>query len=302
MSGISGGNRLVTLAAMQVGAVLLCVAAAILMIAVLGAVVIANRRRGGPFVRRSDRRHGREVATRPGQLHTNVFDFAAGVPICVRWPCTTQVTAELWGGGGGGGGNSTSPGNFTAASGGGAGYVIATFHAAPGQTYVLVVGAPGLGGQDSVASLPGSLGDGTAGGTTSILEKCDGDDALLIRAFGGGFGQGFSNATVSGGIGGGGAVTGCAKYSISPGTAGSMATELGFGAGGGSARAGGAGSTFQGFIPQTGGTPGGGGAGGGTVGIFGQPFAKAGAGGPGQIKLSYDSITPVHILRNHADD
>lgn len=174
----------------------------------------------------------------------------------------SRIGLRIWGGGGGGGGavsNSTF-GN----GGGGGGYVEGAFTVTPGQSLVILVGAPG------VAGAPGAAG--AAGGTTSV--------GALATATGGQGGQGSGTSSPgAGGTGAGGQI----NLTGSGGGVGFYLGSTGYyagGIGGSSPFGGGSPSPNVGGIGIPGNFPGG--AGNGASGN-----ANGGAGAAGFVTIEY---------------
>jgi hypothetical protein len=203
------------------------------------------------------------------------------------WQCpdgVTSISVEMWGAGGGGGGTSA---NSNKAGGGGAGgsYVKNTIiTVTPGTIYNLTIGAGGNGVAGN-NNLPVPVG-GNGGNTSATF----GD--LTITAVGGAGGTSGVSATASG-VEGAAVSTGNSGYSESfsfygaAGEAGSGVATVGYGgAGGAAAGSGGAGGARKtaGGAGNAGAIPGGGGGG----AFANNTTARTGgAGGNGQIKITY---------------
>ena len=245
----------------------------------------------------------------------------------------TTVTVSCWGGGGGGGGG-TSSGAFGTDGGGGGGGAFATsvFTVTSGQTYTITVGNGGAGGastggngatggSSTVTGLAGTvIAVGGKGGTA--VAQCNGVAGAgglasactpTTGAFSGGNGaDGYGyycqqTGYEDGGGGGGGAGNAGSGVNVSPTAAPSAGPSTGGAGGPGSPNAapfkGGAGGTYTAVMAANwngqgtpGTAPGGGGAGSAAAGS-GYISYTGGAGGAGQVVLSYNlpvfSITSI---------
>ena len=232
---------------------------------------------------------------------TNTFTTAGSS----NWTCpagVTSVTVECWGGGGSGGASINgggSPNRSGAGGGGGGAYSSsAAVTVIPGNTYAIVVGAGGPSGSSS-----------TSGGDSSF-------NTSTVIAKGGAAGSSVNGSGLAGSAGSGGlasASTGTTKYSGGNGAAGTT-TSTAYGGGGGSsagtAVAGNNASTTTAGTAPAGGAAGGagktaaaagdgsnasapGGGGGGALSAS-STGRLGGAGGTGQVRLTYTvAATPT---------
>ena len=221
------------------------------------------------------------------------------------WTCpagVTSVTVQCWGGGGAGGGGAYLASTYSyEVGGGGAGgsYISYTVSVTPGNVYNFTVGAGGTG----VAGTSSTAGNGNAGGSTFFGNSTAGvsSDAVVLATGGAGgngaMGLGTStnkvatNATAvsgstSGNVPSSGYISNIAGGNGSAATGG---TSPASGAGGTGANGGGAGgAAVSGFPGSTtagsaGTAPGGGGSGANNKTAAG----TGGAGGKGQIELTW---------------
>ena len=238
----------------------------------------------------------------------------SGVPYTTTgngtWTCpagVTSVTVQCWGGGGAGGGCAYASGTYSyEVGGGGAGgsYISYTVSVTPGNVYNFTVGAGGTG----VAGTSTTAGNGNAGGSTYFGNTTAGSSAgASVLATGGAGGNGAmglgistnkvaTNATAvsgstSGNLPSSGYISNLAGGNGSAATGG---TSPASGAGGTGANGGGAGgAAVSGFPGSTtagaaGTAPGGGGSGANNKTAAG----TGGAGGKGQIELTW-SVGPT---------
>lgn len=187
-------------------------------------------------------------------------------------PCdVTSITVEAWGAGGAGGGNTT---NNSRGGGGGAGgaYVKSTLTVTPGTTYNLYVAPTNNGGTGT-----GSNGAGSWFNTTGTL-------------YADGGAGGAKCATIA--AGGTGTTAGSIGTTIVAGGNGGSSVALSSGAGGTGAN-GGTGGASRNTVGNgnAGNSPGGGGGG---AYITGTTNRNGGAGGSGQIKITYTSTYKVY--------
>ena len=245
----------------------------------------------------------------------------------------TTVTVSCWGGGGGGGGG-TNSGAFGTDGGGGGGGAFATsvFTVTGGQTYTITVGNGGAGGASTggngatggSSTVTGPAGTviavGGKGGTA--VAQCNGVAGAgglasactpTTGAFSGGNGaDGYGyycqgTGFEDGGGGGGGAGNASAGVNVFPAAAPSAGPSTGGAGGAGSPNTapfkGGAGGTYTAAMAANwngqgspGTVPAGGGAGSAAAGSGYISYA-GGAGGAGQVVLSYNlpvfSITSI---------
>ena len=212
-------------------------------------------------------------------------------------PSITSILVECWGGGGGGG-YSSGP-DASGAGGGGAYAANSAVPVTPGTTYTVTVGPGGAAGNSGAT-------DGTDGSDSSFT----GDSATLVTAKGGkarsatsvgGNGGAAASSTgvtkFSGGkggdgqTGGGGGGGGAAGSALGTGAAGSNGTGSGGPGGSGAGGAGSGGNGGNGGNAGVGGTAPGGGGGGDGQGAS----LTAGAGAPGQVRISWPTI-PVGAI------
>lgn len=217
-----------------------------------------------------------------------------------NWTVPTGVTSiqvEAWGGGGGGGGATAATGRSGGGGAGGAYVKNTNVTVIAGTTYTITVGAGGVAGTSSSATVNGAAG----GSSTAVF------GSTTITAVGGGGANGGASGAVSG-AGGTGTNSGNAGFSGSfnyaggngasglggsyGGGGGGSAGSSGIGANASTSVAGGIGATGAalGFPGTVGGSPGGGGSGGATSAATGK---AGGAGGAGQIIITYTPTTPT---------
>jgi hypothetical protein len=208
----------------------------------------------------------------------------------------TSITVQVWGAGGGGGGASGF-GQAGSGGGGGGGFAERTIAVTPGTFYPITVGAGGAGGAAGVT--------GTAGGSSSF-------STLAVAT--GGAGGIRSIASGSYGAGGAGGAGTVGTILRNGGAGGNAAAGFGGGGGGGSAGTGAngnAGSGITGGVAVTdggaganasaaisvngsiGSNPGGGGSGARRGSSILNPNVTGGAGGNGQVKVSWTQPGPV---------
>ncbi|MDP3946044.1 MAG: T9SS type A sorting domain-containing protein [Lutibacter sp.] len=212
-------------------------------------------------------------------LPANTFTVPAGV---------TQVTVEAWGGGGAGG--SSKIDRYSAGGGGGGAYTIAnSVSVTSGQTYAVTIGSGGIqnfganggdGGNSTFLAVNANGGKGGGGVTTYIVGLSGAGGTGGTYSGGSGMGGNFSNSGASGGGGGGSAGT------ASDGN--DATTQIGATAkiGGGNGGNGGNKNSF-GYAPTV--NPGGGGGGSGDA--SGAYMFAGGAGGNGQIRITWTCPT-----------
>ncbi|MFT3910967.1 MAG: T9SS type A sorting domain-containing protein [Ferruginibacter sp.] len=182
----------------------------------------------------------------------------------------SQIKVEVWGGGGAGGGVNSVFGTAFGSGGGGGAYNTGVLNVSAGQNYTITVGAGGTAASDA---------NGTAGTASSVS------------------GPGGS-VTANPGTGGGrrGGTAGTGGTGTFNGGAGGLATSQGAGGGGGGGNAG-AGNAGSNSAAGTGGTGNpngapyiggtGGGIRGGTSGNTGLPGAAPGGGGGGAYSILF---------------
>lgn len=166
-------------------------------------------------------------------------------------------------------GASSFSGNYSGAGGGGGAYAAQTVSVTPGNNYTVRIDSTAsvfIGDNATVTANAGTAASGTTPGTGGAASS-------NTVSFAGGSGGSGLTGTGRGGGGGGGAAT-----ASGAGAAGHQGGVGGGGAGGGNGGSGGGSS--NGGSP--GGSPGGGGGGGGNSGTH-----IGGAGGGGQVQLTY---------------
>lgn len=203
----------------------------------------------------------------------------------------TSITVACWGGGGGGGEESIA--KDVGGGGGGGAYASSVVTVTPGSTYTITVGSGGAYNSQAAGSTGGSSSF-TLGGTTYVLAV--GGVGGNINGTGGGAGGAAASCTGttthSGGAGAAG--TNSASSGGGGGAAGSTANggaASGVTAGSGGATGGGAGAagtSTRGSAGNPGNTPGGGGS--GSYASSSNVYV-AGAGGVGQVTLTYTTPT-----------
>ena len=233
----------------------------------------------------------------------------------------TSATIMVWGGGGGGGGGwSGCSKSGNGGGGGGGGFSQSTITVAGGQAYTITVGTAGTAGTNSG-------GNGGAGGTTTVTGPVSAPTVTITATGGGGGTGGSACATSNAGGGGGAGTSGQIVYSGGAGSLGggnTVTTPTGAGGGGASLGSYAGGS----FAAGTGGTAGTCAAGTGGPGIYpggagsvsakcasassssvgvagiapggggsgGQSYTTkelGGAGGAGQVMISYTITQPI---------
>ncbi len=162
--------------------------------------------------------------------NTYIPQTRTGFDASTTWTCpagVTQITVELWGGSGGGGGSagvawanwSNYCGFITGTSfyvingygggrGGDGGYQKATISVVPGNTYSIVIGAAGQGGNGGTAPVyngPSQGANGTSGGNSTF-------GSTLVVANGGAGGTGSINSKGTSTAGTAGANAGITNY------------------------------------------------------------------------------------------
>ncbi|MES2588159.1 MAG: GEVED domain-containing protein [Bacteroidota bacterium] len=218
-------------------------------------------------------------------------------------PCgVTSITLECWGAGGGG---ASATGNTSAGGGGsGGGYIKATYTVVPGTTYNLFVGTGGSGnsGQDGTA---------TWFDNNTLVLAVGGRGAGVAISGANSFGNG-ATAFTTGNIGG----TTTSNYGGNGGNAQNLATDVsgGAGASGGSSdnvnkhASGITGGTAQtdgfagvnGFNSNSAGSVGNIGAGGSGGRTSNNTDRLGGAGGNGQIRISYSGTSYCDVTFSSA--
>ncbi|NEV95004.1 T9SS type A sorting domain-containing protein [Psychroflexus sp. YR1-1] len=225
-----------------------------------------------------------DVYTTPG---ASTFTVPGGV---------TEITVELWGAGGAGGQGAEKQGTYSGGGGGGGAYSVQTLAVLSGQTYTINVGAGGSfltgerdGGLSSVVFVDAGL-EVTANGGTAGSNTIKNPGSPRVNGPGG---AGGSGGTYAGGGGADGSSTGGGGGGSSAGTASPGETAIDFngaiapsgGGNGGNGRTGSAGAGSPGTAP-------GGGGGGGFGGGANNTGYVGGAGGDGQVKITY-TLPPV---------
>ncbi len=223
----------------------------------------------------------------------------------------TSVKVEVWGGGGGGGGVI----NYGAGGGGGGGaYNTATITVLPAQSYTITIGAGGAGGVGGAYGQNGFQTIFAIGATT--LVSATGGSGGVFGSFGNFSGAGTGGPGASGGIpiisvinGGTGANSSYPNFSGGGGGGAGNFTAGGAGAGA-TAGVGGTGSPNNApYIGGNGGagrstigngnpgsTPAPGGGGSGALDVNNTNSYTGGAGGSGQVVLTYTvNLTPTII-------
>ena len=199
----------------------------------------------------------------------------------------TSITVECWGGGGSGG--STSTGGVGGGGAGGSYVINNNVSVVPGSSYSITVGASG------VASTNGSS-DGTPGGDSQFAST------IPVIANGGVNGKGAigTSGSINTAFGLGGInLVGGSGGTVTLGSSGADAATSSGGKGGDGAGpnggSGGASDTVASGTGNPGSSPGGGGS-----GAFGAATGgrAGGAGGAGQIKISYTVGVPNPIVSN----
>jgi hypothetical protein len=192
-----------------------------------------------------------------------------------------SIQVQCWGGGGGGGSARATNGGSGGGGGGGA-YKIATIAVIPGQVISYTVGAGGVGGSSSNATIGGATtfsttvtavtanGGSPGGNNTSTTLKGAGGAGGTGGTYNGGAGA--PGQTGAGGGGGSSAGTGSNGNTATTNTGATAVTGGGAGGSGASNTTGRAGAA-----------PGGGGAG----GSKNNTNTNGGAGGTGQIVINY---------------
>ncbi len=227
------------------------------------------------------------------QIGTNSFTTVG----TSTWTCpsgVTTITVQTWGGGGGGGGVATLANSPASGGGAGGSYNSTVYNVVPGTSYIVTIGAGGTGGANTGAS-------GGTGGNSSF-------DGTNIIAVGGPGGTGATTAIgAPGGIGTTAGNTAGINFAGGNGAAGTIST-IGGGGGGGAGNTN-AGGNAVGSTAGTGGATGGGNGatgvsnatggagnapGGGGAGTRRTNTNRAGgAGGAGQVILSYTNPPPT---------
>jgi len=186
-------------------------------------------------------------------------------------PDVTLITVHVWGAGGGGGGaNAPAAGTGQAGGGGGGAYAAEDITVSPGETYAVVVGAGGAGGDGLLGTSGGDGGLSSFTGPGGFVEAAGG--------FGGGVSVG--GADGAGGTGGLLGVSGSTNFSGGDG-AGGDAGDTYSGGGGGAGGSSGNGGNASGLAGGAGAVDGGGGADGVGVAGSGSPGVFPGGGGSG---------------------